>query len=713
LKLSENRNGCAGQVIETVGSTIKRSSASIAGVAIRLAGLSIPMHSAAAHPFTICDMPCAHAETAITQRLAQRSGTASTSISPLDLSAVKRALDLIRRGKADEAAALTKTITQPVAAKLIEWAILRTGGSEGKGFERYASFLRTNSHWPSTGLFRRRAEEALWDERISADLVRAFFTNSQPTSPKGQFALAKAYLELGRHDAAQELVRKAWREGSFSPPVETQVSEEFGDLLNETDHKVRLAMRLYDNDGEAAMAVAKRLAPADMAIAKAGLAVNRKAANAQALLNAVPAEAKKDASYVFANIQLLRKDNKITQAAQLLLSAPRDPEVIHNPDEWWVLRRDIGRMLVDLKDARKGYRIISEAALPAKENFRAEHHFLAGWIALSHLNEPKTARTHFAEMAQVSKTPLVKARAAYWQGRAADAMGQQAEARAHYQTGAEFGLTYYGQLARARLGLADIALRDPPASAPVAHNDLVRATEILYALGERDLIVTIMADVADRTQDIGTLRALADVSARNEDARAMVQLGRDAVEHGLAFDSYAFPTAGVPSYESSAPQVEPSLVYAIIRQESAFNPKTISSANALGLMQVTPDTGRAIAKKFSIPFDQKRLLEDSGYNVQIGAAELGDLVQYYRGSYLLAFAAYNAGRGRVNQWIERYGDPRNRKVDPVDWIERIPFAETRDYVQRVMENVQVYRARLGNGSKLLIESDLRRGVSAN
>jgi soluble lytic murein transglycosylase len=169
----------------------------------------------------------------------------------------------------------------------------------------------------------------------------------------------------------------------------------------------------------------------------------------------------------------------------------------------------------------------------------------------------------------------------------------------------------------------------------------------------------------------------------------------------------------VPSVESAAPKVEPSLVYAIVRQESAFNPKTVSSANALGLMQVTPDTGRAIAKKFNIPFDQKRLLEDIGFNVQIGTAELGDLVQYYRGSYLLAFAAYNAGRGRVNQWIERYGDPRNRKVDPVDWIERIPFAETREYVQRVMENVQVYRARLGNGSKLLIESDLRRGVFVN
>jgi soluble lytic murein transglycosylase len=191
----------------------------------------------------------------------------------------------------------------------------------------------------------------------------------------------------------------------------------------------------------------------------------------------------------------------------------------------------------------------------------------------------------------------------------------------------------------------------------------------------------------------------------------MVQIGRDAVEQGLPFDHYAFPAIGVPPYTPISGEVEPSLVYAIVRQESAFNPKTVSSANALGLMQVTPDTGRFVAKKANVPFDQKRLLEDPVYNVQIGAAELGDLLQHYRGSYILAFAAYNAGRGRVNQWIERFGDPRNAKIDPVDWIERIPFTETRDYVQRVMENFQAYRARLGGESKFSIDADMKLGGS--
>jgi soluble lytic murein transglycosylase len=169
----------------------------------------------------------------------------------------------------------------------------------------------------------------------------------------------------------------------------------------------------------------------------------------------------------------------------------------------------------------------------------------------------------------------------------------------------------------------------------------------------------------------------------------------------------------MPRYEPIGPRVEPAIVYSIARQESGFNPKIVSSANALGLMQVTPEAGRYIAKRFNVTYDQKRLLSDNVYNVQMGAAELGDVLERYRGSYILAFAAYNAGSGRVKEWVERYGDPRNPGVDPIDWVERIPFSETRNYVQRIIENMQIYRTRFGGDTRLLIEADLRRGAQAN
>ena len=219
-----------------------------------------------------------------------------------------------------------------------------------------------------------------------------------------------------------------------------------------------------------------------------------------------------------------------------------------------------------------------------------------------------------------------------------------------------------------------------------------------------------MADLGDRAQDAAALAAVGEVAARHHDARATLLLGKSALARGLPLEHYAFPTIGIPEYKAVGPAVDPAIVYAIARQESIFNQRTVSTAKALGLMQVTAEAGRYVAKKFNVGFDNKRLLSDPIYNVQMGAAELGDLIVDYRGSYILAFVGYNAGRGRVKDWVARFGDPRDPSVDPIDWVERIPFSETRNYVQRVMENVQVYRVRFGGGSKLLIEADLHRGA---
>jgi soluble lytic murein transglycosylase len=186
-------------------------------------------------------------------------------------------------------------------------------------------------------------------------------------------------------------------------------------------------------------------------------------------------------------------------------------------------------------------------------------------------------------------------------------------------------------------------------------------------------------------------------------------MGKAALNRGLPFDFYAYPTTGIPPYRSIGPEVEPAIVYAIARQESAFNPAVVSPANAYGLMQVTPDAARYVTKKYGANYDLAKLKNDSVYNATLGAAELGGLIEDYRGSYIMTFAGYNAGRGSVRKWVERYGDPRDPKVDAVDWVELIPFSETRNYVQRIMENLQVYRARFGGGSRLQIEADLHRG----
>jgi soluble lytic murein transglycosylase len=260
--------------------------------------------------------------------------------------------------------------------------------------------------------------------------------------------------------------------------------------------------------------------------------------------------------------------------------------------------------------------------------------------------------------------------------------------------------------------LPQIGLNGAPAgrSRGVERLEIVRAVQLLYELDEREIAIPIFADLGENG-DPEALVGLGELASRSGDARSMLVMGKAALNRGLPFDFYAYPVSGVPAFKSIGPEVEQSIIFAIARQESAFNPFVVSPAQAYGLMQVTPDAGRYVCKKYGASFDLGRMKSDPVYNTALGAAELGGLIEDYRGSYIMTFAAYNAGRGSVKKWIERYGDPRDPKVDAVDWVELIPFSETRNYVQRVMENLQVYRARFGGGSRLQIEADLHRGAS--
>jgi soluble lytic murein transglycosylase len=640
------------------------------------------------------------------------------SIPSTDVAAVKEAIAAARKGKTSQAEDLQKTISDPVARKLVEWAILRSDETASVDFNRYMAFIADNPSWPAIGLLRRRAEATLWSDRLDPAFVRAFFGKERPATTKGKFALARALLLQGDRAAAQSLVREAWRNDNFSDDLESLAIDVFRDLITAADHKARMDMRLYAEDVDGGLRSANRAGGNALVIAKARIGVIKKAGNAGALLDAVPADAHRDVGYIFSRAQYLRRADKADEAAELILSIPPDHGQMLDSDQWWVERRLVARKLIDLGDVKGAYRIARDAAIPSKDNYRAESQFTAGWIALRFLNDPATALVHFAKVGQGNSNPITLSRAGYWQGRAAEALGRNNEARAHYEAAARYSTAYYGQIARARLGHKDIVVRPAPEPMPerrdtAARLEVAHAIELLYAIDERDLIAGSLADLGERSTDVAALAAIGDVAARSKDARAMLLLGKSALGRGLPLEHYAFPTIGLPDYRAIGPEIEPAVAYAIARQESTFNPKIISSARAMGLMQVTPEAARYVTKKFSAPYDEKRLMSDQIYNVQLGAAELGDLIVDYRGSYILTFAGYNAGRGRVKEWIARYGDPRDPKVDPIDWVEQIPFSETRNYVQRVLENLQVYRVRFGGSSKLLIEADLHRGGATN
>ena len=641
------------------------------------------------------------------------AAVAATSSTPqADSDALENIIELVRKHKPADATQAEATISDPVARKLAEWIILRSNDN-GASAERYRAFITANPSWPSQTFLRRRGEAALWDDHRDDATVWAWFENELPISAKGKLVLARSMIARGDRANAERLVRDAWRNDSMSEDTESTALDLFGALLTPGDQKARMDLLLYGSEHEAAMRAAKRLGSNQVALAKARIAAYRKASNTRALLEAVPHELHGDPGYVFSKIQLLRREEKFAEAAQLMLGAPKDPGRLYNLDEWWIERRLLSRKMLDLGQHRTAYLIARDAALPARDIYKTEAEFTAGWIALRFLTDPATAAQHFARIGVGSVNPTALARAGYWQGRAAEAAGRSQDARNAYAAAAGQSTSYYGQLARAKLGLPQIELNGAPAARGrgIERLEIVRAVQLLFELDEREIAIPIFADMGENG-DPDALVGLGELASRNGDARGMLLLGKAALNRGLPFDFYAYPVTGIPPFKSIGPNVEQSIVFAIARQESAFNPNDVSPANAYGLMQVTPDAGRYVCKRYGASFDLGRLKNDPVYNAALGAAELGGLIEDYRGSYIMTFAAYNAGRGSVKKWIERYGDPRDPKVDAVDWVEQIPFSETRNYVQRIIENLQVYRARFGGGTRLQIEADLHRGAGA-
>jgi soluble lytic murein transglycosylase len=625
-----------------------------------------------------------------------------------DLAAVKNAIDLTRKAKISEATAIEETITDPAARQLVEWFILRHAEGD-TNFRRYAAFIADSPDWPGMLLMRKRTEAALWQEHSDATTIRNFI-GDHPISAKGRFALARVLLAEGDRDGAARLARQAWRSDELSERSETDAFEQFRDLLTREDHRARMDKRIGVKDVAGAKRAAQRLGSDELSIVKACAAGNTD--KAFDLLNDVATEARNDLGYTLCRIRWMAHHDRIEDATRLMLAATPETMALQDTDEWWRERRSLARKLLDQGKFETAYHVVRDAAVPASNRYRADFHFMCGWIALRYRNDPATARAHFAHIDDGSVNPIVLARAHYWRARVAESIGEKDAMRAGYEAAARYPTAYYGQLARAKLGLSNIELRAPdPVSDAALADERVRAAEMLYTLGERNVVLYFVADLAEQSNDVAVLVALAELTGRHNDARAMLQIGKPALARGLALEHYAFPTIGTPQHSPIGPAIERSIIYAVARTESAFDQKDKSPANAVGLMQVTPEAGRDTAKRFGVAYDWDRMVSDPVYNTQMGAAELSALLKEYAGSRLMTFAGYNAGRGRVRDWVKLFGDPRDPNVDAIDWVERIPISETRNYVQRVIENVNVYRVRFESTATATSKQDHAPGNS--
>ncbi|MDM9629146.1 lytic transglycosylase domain-containing protein [Rhizobium sp. S152] len=593
---------------------------------------------------------------------------------------------------------------------ILTWAIA-SSGQKGVPSAEIATAAQELQGWPGLARLRSYSERALYDENPAPASVLAAFGDTAPETTNGAMILSRALVATGKQAQAAKYIRKVWRGEVLDKATEDKILAEFAGLLAVSDHKARMEYLMYRNR----TAQAKRFGDMGQAqsLYNAWNAVATKASNAGQLLAAVDGKWGSDPGYLFARIEYLRKQDKYAEAGALLQRMPRDRDELVNSGEWWNEQRIISRGLVDQGQFKAAYRIVANHAASSPTDI-VEAEFHAGWYALRGLQDPKTAEAHFRKILDVSNGPISVSRAWYWIGRAAEA-GGPGKASEFYAKAAGYPTTFYGQLAGEKLGRKTLNVSYPsPAYADRERyqaREAVQAIARLESAGHGWRANSLYLSLADQMQSPGELAILSAQAERSGNHHLSLQVGKIAYSRGIDVAALAFPLGVIPTSANISGSGK-ALAYAIARQESAFNPTAISVADARGLLQILPGTAKAVAKRHNIAYSADKLTADAGYNATLGAHYLGEQIDAFGGSYIMTFIAYNAGPKRVPEWIGRYGDPRGQSADAiVDWIERIPFPETRNYVQRVMENYEVYKARLGQPTD--IERDLIGGRSAS
>ena len=588
--------------------------------------------------------------------------------------------------------------TEPLPAKVIRWLDLMESSRRGS-FAEATEFLVGNPDWPGLGTIQSRAEKM-----IPADLpdaqVLAWFRAREPRTATGAARYADALARAGDRTQAARVLRRAWIERDFSKRDERAFRKRFREFLRREDELARLDRLLWERRHWPAKRQARRLGGGYPELAEARLLLARMGPGVDWAIRRVPDELRNDPGLTHERARWRRRKRDYTAVAELL--DPPDP-ALTQPARWWPLRHWTTRQALAAGDVSTAYRVAAGHGLESGLGF-AEGEWLAGWIALRFLDQPRDAYRHFQRLRMGVSSPISLARSTFWAGEAArvlaardPAEGWDEAGQGWYRLAAEHGGSFYGQLARGRLG--DAAAPDPPRRAPPGEarrkafdaRELVRVVRMLGELGERKLQERFLTRLGAEAGTAEDYMLFAGLAVEQERPDLALRAAKAARRDGIILPDRLFPMPPLP--QADVP--EPALVLAVIRQESAFDPAAVSRAGALGLMQLLPRTARQVARQLKLRYSRERLTDDPKYNLRLGRAYLSELIERYDGSYILALAAYNAGPARVRRWLDVFGDPRTPEVDPVDWIESIPIYETRNYVQRVLEGLTVYRRRLG------------------
>ncbi len=607
------------------------------------------------------------------------------------------AFEAMRANDWDKALALSGQVGK-VEQDVIEWQRLRAAQGD---FSEYLDFLARRPDWPGLPLLRKRGEGQIPQDASPKDVI-AYFKGHAPSTGTGSMRLVAAYRALGHKGEAEAQAVLAWRTLSLTAEEQDTMLQSEAKLLGR--HNIaRLDMLLWRGLNDEAERMFDLVPDGWKALARARIALRRSSDGVDALIGAVPADLSGNAGLAYERFNWRARKGRNADAIALLIEQSSTAAALGEPERWASWRRSLARAEMRAGRYSEAYQIAARHQLSGGNNY-ADLEWLAGYIALRFLKQPDLALDHFTRFRAGVGSPISLGRAGYWTGRTLEAMGDAEAARTAYAEGAQYQTSFYGLLAAEKAGLpmqpelAGTEEFPPWQDAPFMKSSVMQAAVALQKADETALARRFMVQLAATLsrQEMGQMSQLA-LSLGEEYIAVMI--GKAAASKGYVLPESYY--AVHPLANTSLP-VDPELALAIARRESEFDASVVSGAGARGMMQVMPRTAEAVAGRLEIDFSADRLLSDWRYNVQIGSAYLAELEQEFGRNHVLVSAAYNAGPSRVRRWIEEQGDPRSGQIDVVDWIEGIPFRETRNYVMRVMESLPVYRARIA-GKPLPIE----------
>jgi soluble lytic murein transglycosylase len=625
-----------------------------------------------------------------------------------DQSELRQAVSAAGAGDMERAKSLQASLSDPVARKIVLWEMIDSA-PERLSFFELDQARRDLWGWPHATRRQAAAEKQLESQSMPPQAVIDWFKGQDPVSAEGAIALAAADRAAGRADDAAKLIKHFWRDVSFEAEPQRQMLARFSDLLTPDDHVARADMLLYGQQGPAARDIIALLPPDQQVLARIRIAFREGDPHAELMMEQLPPSLQDSPGLAFERARSFRRQKETTLALSLVKLLPKVPPSDDAGSAIWVERRALIGAALAARDYQTAYQAAADNGLHPGSDF-AEAEFYAGWIALTKLHKPELAEPHFANLQQVGSSPITQARALYWRGRAEQAEGDGIGASTFYAQAAQYTTTFYGQLAAERAGLTQIDIGRDPAPTAADHarfdgRETVQAARFLADAGVHDLYRTFVLATADTLPNAEESALLVDLARNNGDQDLSMRAARVAAQHGFILPERGYPVM-TPGGSGGA---EAALVLSITRQESNFDPGAHSGPGARGMMQLMPGTARILARRLGEPYSPDRLY-NAEYNMRLGAAYLGDMINSFGGSYVMAAASYNAGPNHMPDWTAACGDPRTSSGDPVDFIECIPFSETRNYVMRIMETTQVYRARLNGGrAPLTLTSDLKRG----